>query len=241
MATLMVHTGVDKLLALADANLLLTDDVLTFDDGCLQVHKHLTRLRQLSQRKIVFVVPAYTDLPGPCKCTPGVYYQDDRVFNNAKPFMDRHMLRELLANGIELGMHSFAHMPVLTHGTTPQRRHWRLATMFGNNSKRLTMAAKMFGTTSALAEPGFVFTNDGQPCKRTVVEFAKFVYDDTRQCAAWFANVFDYVPTTYAAPFNRWSPELTAAVTAVGVTERFGSERLDVDDNYEEIVNARRN
>jgi len=241
MATLMVHTGVDKLLALADANLLLADDVLTFDDGCLQVHQHLTRLRQLPQRKIVLVVPMYTDLPGPCKCTPGVYYQDDRVFNNAKPFMDRHMLRELLANGIELGMHSFAHMPVLTHGTTPQCRHWRLANAFGANHKRLTMAAKLFGTTSALAEPGFTFTNDGMPRPRTTAEFTEFVHEDTQQCVAWFTNVFGYVPTAYAAPFNRWSPELTAAVTAVGVTERFGSERLDVDDNYDEIVNARRN
>ena len=97
----------------------------------------------------------------------------------------------------------------------------------------------MFGTASALAKPGFMFVN-GQLHKQTVEEFTTFVHEDTQRCANWFTKVFGYVPATYAAPFNQWSLALTTAVTALGVTERYGDERLDVDNNYTEIVNARR-
>lgn len=240
MATLMTHVGVNKLLALADDGLLLDDDVLTFDDGCLVVHDNLTHLGKLPQRKIAFIVPEYVDINHPCQHTPGVYYQDDRVFNNSKPFMDVHMLKDLVANGFELGMHSFAHRTVLTHGTTPANRLWRLATFFGTNQKRLAIAATMFGTDSALAVPGLTFDEFSHtPCQRTQQEFVDFVHDDTQRCAAWFERVFNYIPTTYAAPFNHWSTELVHTLHGLGVRELFGDERLNVDHDYAEIVNAR--
>jgi len=226
MTTWMVHTRVDRALALAKAGL-PTDDWFTFDDGLVHVYMQRHELAALKQRVTVLVVRDYAELGYP----PGdlnVYYQDDRVFNHRSQFMTVDQLRELAELGIELGAHSAAHAVVLVPGkSTPPKRLWRLAELT-DDQKHLRVLARVCGTMSALATPGVVVENGGTR-KRTEAEFVNYVQTDTHACITWFTATFGYRPLVYAMPFNQTSSVLLDALTDNGVTDMVGAERVDLD------------
>ena len=225
-----VHTCVEELLAAADAGRLRPDDVLTFDDGHVNVHTHREALSRLPQRKVAFIVPRYVDsgLPRSTATSEQVYYQTDRVVNHRSQFMTLDEVRALPRWGIELGMHSYAHAVVHDAGWTPADRLWRLWSLTDDDA-RLRLLAARFGAFSALARPGMVMI-DGHVRRRTQAELAAYVEVDTQACAAWFTDRLGFVPSVYAHPFNEAGPELDAALRRLGVTEVFGHGRLDWDD-----------
>ena len=230
MTVYCVHTCVEELLAAADAGRLRPDDVLTFDDGHVNVFTHREALSRLPQRKLAFIVPRYVDsgLPRSPVSSEDVYYQTDRVVNRRSQFMTLDEVRALPRWGIELGMHSYAHAVVYGPGHTALDRLWRLWPLTDDEA-RLRLIAGRFGAFSALAQPGLIVV-DGHVHRRTEAELAAYVEADTLACAAWFADRLGFTPGAYACPFNEAGPELTAMLRRVGVDEVFGRGRLDWDD-----------
>ena len=225
MVTYCLHADVD----LAFAKSVNPEDVLTFDDGHYNVYAARHELSTLPNRKVIFITPSYV-APESRETPPRreVYYQYDRVFNSNSQFMTLSEITELLNLGFELGMHSFYHDLVYVDGQTPVDRYWRMHKL-AKTPLGLTALCRMYGTTSALAEPG-VDRVDGLVRRRTQTEFAEFVARDTELCVEWFAkNLF--VPNAYAFPFFIGSELLLSELSKYKITNVLGRRPRPVMNN----------
>jgi len=199
------------------------DDVLTFDDGHYSVLRNVNQIKDLPNRKIVFIVPNFVSLDIR-KEEPDCleYWMDDFFLNGRRDqFLNLFEIEKLISLGFEVGMHSYYHDVVFVPGKHEDKnRRWYLHRV--EDDKIL----KLFTHRSALSVSGYDKMGDGLFRGRTAAEFEDYVKRDTELCVQWFKR-FLFPVKLYAYPFFQTSDILEKTLDYYGITERFG-ERVYV-------------
>lgn len=204
------------------------EDVLTFDDGCYSVYKYREILKDIPNRKILFVTPLYIQMNHRQEEPDlNIYYQYNYRINGKAPWLTIYEIEDLIKNyNVELGMHSYYHDIVYVSGKTNDNRRWRMYKLSKDENK-MKMFCKMYDIKSALSEIGYHVLN-GFLCKRNHNQFIEFIKSDTYLCVNWFKKYFGK-NELYAFPFFESSQALVNELYKYGIKEQnmFG-KRLNI-------------
>ena len=207
------------------------DDVLTFDDGHYSVLRNVDLVKDLPNRKIVFIVPNFVSLDTRKEepdCSE--YWMDDFFLNGRRDqFLNLFEIEKLISLGFEVGMHSYYHDVVFVpgkHEFKEKNRRWYLHKISYGSSEFDDAMLKILTHKSALSVAGVDRMSDGLLRGRTAAEFEEYVKRDTELCVQWFKR-FLFPVKSYAYPFFQTSDILEKTLDYYGITERFG-ERIYV-------------
>lgn len=224
MAVYCLHDDILKL----ENKQLEKEDIITFDDGCYSVWKYREILKNIPNRKILFITPNYISLDKRIEEPDlNIYYQWNYRINNKSPWLNIYEIEDLVKNyNIELGMHSYFHDIVYIRGETEPERLWRMYKI-STNINKMKILSKMYTIKSALADIGMNVLNEVL-CNRNHEQYFEFIKSDTFMCIEWFKKYFGK-NKLYAFPFFESSIELINELKRYGIKEQnmFG-KRLNI-------------